>query len=289
VSPFRYREVPPPPDLAWAVECFWLAEGDPGGTERIVPDGCPELVVQLGGEMLAGDEGEALRPQPRALLVGQRTRALLVSPRGPFRTVAVRLRPGALGAVVRDHAGTLTDRWASLEELFGAKAHLLLHHLEDAPDEGARMAALERFVRARLAGARRIARLDRALDAVRSMRGRISVRALRHAAGASERWLERAFFREVGLAPRTLSGVLRVQSALLLRESLQSWAGLAAELGYFDQPHLTREFKRYAGLPPAALLEALGPLARAFTEPERLRALLDVGSVQDGRRAVTAG
>lgn len=289
MSPFRYHEIPPAPDLAWAVECFWFAEGDGGGSERIVPDGCPELVVQLGDEMLAGDDAEPLRAQPRALLVGQRSRALLVSPRGPFCTVAVRLRPGALGAVVRDHAGALTHRWASLEELFGAKARLLVDQLGHHPDDGGRMATLERFVRARLAGARTIERLDRALAAIRSTRGRISVRALRVAADASERWLERTFLREVGLAPRTLSAVLRVQSALLRRESLPSWASLAAELGYFDQPHLTREFKRYAGLPPAALLEALGPLARAFSEPERLRTLLDVGSMQDGPRAVTAG
>src|SRR6185295_13649235 len=119
VSALRYREVPPPADLRWAVECFWVAEGPAGGTERIVPDGCPELVIQLGGPVRAGDEGEALRAQPRALVVGQRSRALLVSPGSTFRTVAVRLRPSALGRVLHDEAHRLTDGWGSLEDLFG--------------------------------------------------------------------------------------------------------------------------------------------------------------------------
>jgi AraC-like DNA-binding protein len=75
--------------------------------------------------------------------------------------------------------------------------------------------------------------------------------------------------------------VLRVQAALLLRDAEPSWARLAAELEYVDQPHLTREFRRVAGLPPGALVEALGPLATAFVDPGRLRELLGVGSVQD--------
>ncbi len=268
MSGFRYQEHPPPPDLAWAVECFWEAEGPAGGVERIVPDGRPELVVQLGGTMLAADDDAALRPQPRSLLVGQRSKALRVSPRQAFRTVAVRLRPAALGAVLRGHARGLTDGWGALEELFGLEARSLVTRLEEATDTPMRRAALETFVRRRLAGARPSGRLEEALTLLHRSRGRITIRALREATGASERWLERAFDHEVGLAPRTLAAVLRVQAALRLRSAEPSWARLAAELAYFDQPHLNREFRRHAGLPPAALLESLGPLARAFI-PER--------------------
>ena len=280
MSPLCYREVPPPSDLRWAVECLWFAEGPAGGTERIVPDGCPELVVQLGGSMRAGDEGQQLRPQPRALLVGQRSRALLVSPGSEFRTVAVRLRPSALGRVLHDDAhGSPTDgarsrtssgrRGAPCSRASRTRSRRrALHHLIA-------------FLRRRLERARPDLPADGAVEAVRRARGRITVRALRATTGASERALERAFLREVGLPARTLAAVLRVQAALLLRDAEPSWARLAAELDYVDQPHLIREFRRVAGLPPRALLEALGPLATAFVDPGRLRELLGVGSVQD--------
>jgi AraC-like DNA-binding protein len=281
VSALRYREIPPPADLRWAVECFWVAEGPAGGTERIVPDGCPELVIQLGGPVRAGDEGEALRAQPRALVVGQRSRALLVSPGSAFRTVAVRLRPSALGRVLHDDAHRLTDGWGSLEDLFGQEGRTLLARVEDAATDTERCDLLARFLRRRLERARPDLPADGAVEAVRRARGRITVRALRAATGASERTLERAFLREVGLPARTLAAVLRVQAALLLRDAEPSWARLAAELDYVDQPHLTREFRRVSGLPPGALLDALGPLATAFVDPGRLRELLGVGSVQD--------
>lgn len=281
MSALRYREIPPPADLRWAVECFWVAEGPAGGTERIVPDGCPELVIQLGGPVRAGDEGEALRAQPRALVVGQRSRALLVSPGSAFRTVAVRLRPSALGRVLHDDAHRLTDGWGSLEDLFGQEGRTLLARVEDAATDTERCDLLARFLRRRLERARPDLPADGAVEAVRRARGRITVRALRAATGASERTLERAFLREVGLPARTLAAVLRVQAALLLRDAEPSWARLAAELDYVDQPHLTREFRRVSGLPPGALLDALGPLATAFVDPGRLRELLGVGSVQD--------
>lgn len=281
MSALRYREVPPPADLRWAVECFWFAEGPAAGTERIVPDGCSELVVQLGGEIRAGDERAELRAQPRALVVGQRSRALLVTPCSSFRTVAVRLRPSALGRVLHDDAARLTDGWGSLEDLFGHEGRTLHARVEDAVTDAGRCDALARFLRRRLEGTGPDLPADGAVEAVRRARGRITVHALRATTGASERTLERTFLREVGLPARTLSAVLRVQAALLLRETEPSWAGLAAELEYVDQPHLTREFRRVAGLPPRALLEALGPLATAFVDPGRLRELLGVGSVQD--------
>jgi AraC-like DNA-binding protein len=289
VSALRYREVPPPPDLRWAVECFWFAEGPAGGVERIVPDGCPELVVQLGGSMRAGDEGRQLRAQPRALVVGQRSRALLVSAGSDFRTVAVRLRPSALGRVLHDDAHRLTDGWGSLEDLFGGEGRALVARVEDAATDAERSGLLAGFLRRRLHGARPHLPADGAVEAVRRARGRITVHALRAATGTSERTLERAFLREVGLPARTLAAVLRVQAALLLRDAEPSWARLAAELDYVDQPHLTREFRRVAGLPPRALLEALGPLATAFVDPGRLRELLGVGSVQDAGPGLRTG
>lgn len=289
MTALRYHEVPPPPDLAWAVECFWFAEGPAGGTERIVPDGCPELVVQLGGAIRAGDEGEPLRAQPRALLVGQRSRALFVAPEAAFRTVAVRLRPAALGRVLHDDADGLTDGWASLEELFGPGGRVLAEQVEVAATDGGRRSVLAAFLRRRLERSGPGHAVDGAVAALRRARGRTTIRALREETGSGERALERAFLREVGLSPRTLASVLRVQAALLLRDGEPSWAQLAAELDYVDQPHLTREFRRVAGLPPRALVEALGPLATAFVDPGRLRALLGVGSVQDGDPGLRTG
>jgi len=53
----RYVEHRPPPPLDLGVECVWLAESDatePRAIERILPDGCLELIVHLGSRSSAG-------------------------------------------------------------------------------------------------------------------------------------------------------------------------------------------------------------------------------------------
>jgi methylphosphotriester-DNA--protein-cysteine methyltransferase len=274
-EPFHYQELAPPPDLAAVVECFWFASGPGGGVEHIVPDGCPELVVQLGASMRAGDEGGPFSAQPRALVVGSRERPLQVSPTDAFATVGARIRPGGLGRLAGTSARELSDGWVSLEALFGRAGQQLVAALEAAPHLEARAAELTRFVRSMLERRRAPdARLAAAVQRLRERRGQDSLHRLRLELGVSERWLERSFAREVGLAPRTLASLLRLHGALQAVGPGASWADVALAAGYFDQAHLNRDFRRYAGLPPSELLRVLGPLARRFVAPERLATLL---------------
>jgi AraC-like DNA-binding protein len=74
----------------------------------------------------------------------------------------------------------------------------------------------------------------------------------------SERQLRRRTLAAVGLAPKTLQRMLRFQRFLALSyvagHTRADLAALAAAAGYADQPHLSRESLRLAGMTPAALL-----------------------------------
>jgi len=77
--------------------------------------------------------------------------------------------------------------------------------------------------------------------------------------GLGERQLRRRFADAVGYGPKTLQRVLRFQRFVALATGGEpggrpDLARLALEAGYADQAHLTRECRRLAGLPPAALL-----------------------------------
>jgi AraC-like DNA-binding protein len=64
--------------------------------------------------------------------------------------------------------------------------------------------------------------------------------------------LLRAFRAEMGLPPHAYLNQLRVRQARLLLDDGISAADVAAEVGFADQAHLTRHFKRVVGVPPAA-------------------------------------
>ena len=82
------------------------------------------------------------------------------------------------------------------------------------------------------------------------------MRATSRLAALTERHLRRRFHDAVGYGHKTLQRVLRLRRFLALAESEAGpdLARVAAEAGYADQPHLTRECAELAGLPPAALL-----------------------------------
>lgn len=83
--------------------------------------------------------------------------------------------------------------------------------------------------------------------------------------GLQRRQFERDFQHVLGVAPKRYSTVSRVQQVGQLAWQGVGLAGIAAELGFVDQAHMTRIVKEVAGMTPAALLRraAESPLARA--------------------------
>jgi AraC-like DNA-binding protein len=153
----------------------------------------------------------------------------------------------------------LAHRSVAVDDLWGRDGRLLLDRLAGTPGPGARLNLVEAFLRTRacrrdpvppvVVGA--AALLDR-------HRGRLGVAELAERLGYGRQYVHRQVTRHLGLAPRTLSRLLRfraVAEAVRAGQAVQvGWAGLAAAGGYADQSHLYREFRALAGLTPAQAL-----------------------------------
>ena len=236
-----YRESPVPGPLASHACCIWSHVAGPGGhVERVLPDGCADVVWI---------EGEGV------VVAGPATREVLVSIPAGAAAMGVRFGPGAAGAALGLAARELRDRTVPLQEVWGAPAVELAERLSAAP-RADRLAVLAAAVARRLDGAREpdalVARASALLGAG------APVTAASRAVALTDRHLRRRFHDAVGYGPKTLQRVLRLRRFLALAEAEPSadLARAAAEAGYFDQPHLTRECGELAGLPPAALLAA---------------------------------
>jgi AraC-like DNA-binding protein len=80
----------------------------------------------------------------------------------------------------------------------------------------------------------------------------VRVASLADDLGISERQLQRRFADHVGLSPKAIVRRYRLyEAAERARAGDVDWAGVAAELGYSDQSHLTRDFTAALGVPPA--------------------------------------
>jgi AraC-like DNA-binding protein len=268
-----YRELAPSPELRDLLLCRWHQRVAADRAQRVVPDGCVDLVWRAGRELI---------------VAGPATRATIAPLPAGSTTVGVRFAPGAGAALAGIPLCELRDENVPLAELWGGEATARLEDaLAGADGVAAQLPLLERAVGARRAmapavdplvaaavgrlgagGARAGAGGASARAAVgareREARERglrePGVRELSEALGIGERQLLRRFRAAVGYGPKTLARVLRLQRFLAA-----AWADpgaaaggglgrLAIDVGYADQAHLSRDCRELAGLPPARLL-----------------------------------
>jgi AraC-like DNA-binding protein len=251
-----YTEIAPPVDLARYVDRLWLrttVRGEPGRVHRVLPDGCVDVIVDAG--------------RGAAALVGTMTRALEV-PDGPTDLVAVRFKPGTAAVLTGCALAELTDRRADVAE-FGI-ADGLADRIGDADRRvdashprlpaklplstaaHARVVVLVGWLRERLADAGPPDPLVGRAVALLS-RGDVRVDDVAGALGVSRQHLARGFRREVGITPKQLARVARMQRAAVVLRRGGDLARLAAELGYFDQAHLSHDLRDLIGITPAAV------------------------------------
>jgi len=259
----RYAEYPAPPNLAAVVDCFWVLEAEGSGTqESIIPDGRIEIVVHYGVPFEQRQPDGRVERQPVSMIVGQMLAPLSVGYRGRAGVAAIRLRPAAARAVIRCGAAEITGRVVALEALFGS-AETLRERLALARDGRARVDLLAAWLGnlVRSAPARKI---EAAVTAIAAHAGQIDLVALASDAGLSLRQLERRFLADVGVAPKAFARLVRLQSALRRIAGGQALAEVALACGYYDQPHMARDFSRIAETSPAAWRAYAGSLTPLF-------------------------
>ncbi|XVQ07099.1 helix-turn-helix domain-containing protein [Spirillospora sp. CA-255316] len=243
-----YLERPPLPGLAGVVRTVWIqCTGEAAYVQRHLPTGGVEIHFPIGG-----------RPQLVGPLTGAEIEVL------PARTtiVGVRFQPGAappLPTVLDD----LVDQRLGLAELWGSPVDRLVEAMGRAGTPERALMFLQAYL---LQEFRRAVPVDPLVgEAVKALmpwhQVRIDTLATHLALSASQ--LRRRCLHAVGVSPKVLQRTLRFQGFLALaqagamatgRRGADGMAGLAIDVGYADQAHLSRECLRLTGLTPRQLL-----------------------------------
>lgn len=259
-----YREFPPPTSLGWLVRCFWTLDGpaDSRDAEPALPDGSPELIINLG-DPFAASRGQGLEAQPVLMLVGQITRPFAVAATGRVSLVAARLQSFG-GVALHKPMQEITDRWLDLSSTpAGARFGKVLEARSPAAALAGFVAQLEEVARNAPAPDTRV---RHAVERIDASAGMVEVSTLARECATSVRNLQRLFAAEVGVTPKTLCRMRRFQRVFAAwRDDPGSWASVAADCGYYDQAHLVRDFTELAGTAPAGLVASWGVFTRQFT------------------------
>src|SRR5262245_49834518 len=141
-----YRPTP----LAAAVDLLWIYEsnGGPHATERLLPDGTMELVIDLGDDADAGDgQGDVdLVALHGGALIGARSQAFTIGTLNPTTVIGAHFKPGSAFPFLPPPAGEFSGAVVSLDDVWGRDARVLRERLLANSDPTARFRLLEHFL-----------------------------------------------------------------------------------------------------------------------------------------------
>jgi AraC-like DNA-binding protein len=243
-----YVERPPLPGLGGVVRTVWIQRvGTAAYVQRHLPTGGVELHFPMGG-----------RPQLVGPLTGPEVEVI---PAGTT-IVGVRFQPGTappLPAVLDE----LVDQRLGLTELWGSSVDRLEEAMARAGTPERALVALQTQLRQDFRRSARVDPLVRAAVQALMPWHPVNINALATHLALSASQLRRRCLQAVGMSPKVLHRTLRFQGFLALaqagatasgRPGADGVAGLAVDVGYADQAHLSRECLRLTGLTPRQLL-----------------------------------
>lgn len=257
-----YAEHTPRPSLTAYVQCVWTYCSKPDAIPQpIAPDGRPELIVHLREPYLEL-RGRRSAAQPEIMFAGQLTRPLKVKAQADPSLIGVRFRPECARAFLGRDADAATDRRLDLAAVHGEPAVRLRQDVRGKDGLHA-ITMVEDYVEARLVGAR----ID---DDVRCACAAILAGDAVEAPALSERQWQRRFKREVGVSTRMLQSIVRFRRVFdaIEHPARPDWVETALRAGYFDQPQMARDFRRFLGCTARAWAAQRTGLATALTVSE---------------------
>lgn len=247
---FTYLTRVPGPPLDRYVELIWYARGQiDHARELIAPTGSTVAAVVLGAPIRQTPADGPPFLATTGFLIGPHDRPIVNEPTAETHCLGVVTTPVGCRAVLGLEPAGLRGRvtgWRPAdrlrEELHGTPADML-RQVERTLTVGDTR------------GAERCARAVAALEAAPAR----SVAEIADELDVSHGHLDREFSWVVGLSPRTLARILRVRRLLehVDVHGQIAWTELAASLGWFDQAHLIRDFKRHTGVTPSQYQDAL--------------------------------
>lgn len=264
----NYQTFEPSSDLESLISCYWTLEvpAETGAQrQRIIPDGTIEMAFILGDDIKRYTSPSGRRAsenefiiQPRAMVLGQTIEPFYIEPTGYVNTFAIRFYPYGFANFVTMPIKTLANKETPIALLFGEKtANELEQKIIEATNSSERIEIIENFLLDKLNEKTTIDNIVKStIDALLATKGSASISEILKEDLTKRRQMERNFIKQIGLSPKQLGKVIRLQSALkmLLNKQTENLTNIAYQSEYYDQAHFIKDFKEFTGINPKDFL-----------------------------------
>lgn len=260
----EYRERRPAPGLRPYVSAYtgYRLDAAPPSVHHGVASAHLTFLMCLDGQvrMLTGADRTGPSDAFAAMVGGLHDAPARIAQGEPQTGAQLRLTWRGARALLGLPASELAGAVVDLRALLGRRSERLLDRLAAAPGWPERFALLDAELGALVDRGRGdrgvLPEVGYAWDRLEETGGTLRIGELAGEVGWSRRYLGEKFRAETGLAPKTAARVIRFERACdrLRSPARPSLAQVAAEAGYVDQAHLSRDFRDLAGQTATAWL-----------------------------------
>ncbi|MBA2745575.1 MAG: AraC family transcriptional regulator, partial [Flavisolibacter sp.] len=197
--------------------------------------------------------------QPRCVVVGPQLNRVNLIVGKHHKSVRVGFHPGGLFRLLGVPMLELADEGFDASLFFGSHLTEVMEQLAEAPDHLAIKSTIETFLLSQIKGLKTFHPIDLALQNLVACGGLMSMEQTASDACLSLRQFERLCKTRLGMNPKLFARIARFSKAYRLSENKGriNWSSIAYECGYFDQMHMIRDFKDFAGVNPGMILSQL--------------------------------
>lgn len=267
-----FQIVHPSPALAPYVKYYWLLETDSPteSTERIIPSGNVQMLFYRGNPVLISSAKEQRQIDNQSILCGQFIGFSDLTYDGTIRILAVVFHTYAAGAFFRMPVSELCNCKVSANEVGDSELLELEDRILHEADDRNCIRLVEQFLLRRLDPPKghNLERMLSAIHTINQSKGEMRISELASPVFLSTKQFQRVFTSHIGISPKEFLRIVRFQHALYLLQTTpgMSLSRLAADCGFYDQPHLINEFKTFSGYTPKEYLSVCAPYSDYFSD-----------------------
>jgi AraC-like DNA-binding protein len=254
------------------VQCFYSVI-DNGGNDTIhrrLPDGTLDLVFNLGEAVSLSRDSAQFEHMPGVSLTGLYPDRSFICYASKVHLVGVVFQPGTAHLFIKDSLEHIKASTIDAAGIFGKDIYFLLEQLAALPTEIARHHLLEQLLMKYVAQHEPEYHLENILHAVKNIHtadGNLDIGVLHHAHLMSERNFRRKFVDFVGMSPKQYAGIIRIKSfSKRYKSSRLNYNNILYDLGYNDQAHFNKDFRKIVGAAPGVYFNELNPMTEHFID-----------------------
>jgi AraC-like DNA-binding protein len=227
-------------------EIMWVGSERPR-QQMLLPETRLTLVLRQSGA--ASMRNQVL---PKAVVSGVQHQPRVIEHSRGSSLIIVRFTEIGAHAIFHERMDLLYGRTEPLDAMMPAReVDRVQNALADTPDARNQLLHVERFLTSRIRALYGVPQqIQAAVQMIRNSDGRSSIGAIAQRTAMSQSALERHFRAAVGATPKRMSRLARLHHVFRLWATGKNFTRIAYEAGYFDQPHLVRDFRLFTGFSP---------------------------------------